>query len=522
MMNQNSNNIFANAFRNTSNLTETENGHAAASTTNSAVLDLYGQIGAIRDRDESDILDLFKRAIREDKLLAAKTMFYGRDCRGGTGERKVFRTMLKWAADNEPDILRLNLNLIPEFGRWDDLYALVGTKLEDEMWKLMHERIMDDIMAMGDKRPVSLLAKWMKSVNASSKETKELGKLTCKKLGFVNEKWYRKTLSELRAYIDIVERKMSAGEWSEIDYEKVPSKAGLVYRKSFKKHDEARYANYISSVEKGEKKINVSMNTPQDLVHAYTEGSRFNMLGLKELDPTIEAMWKNQPDYIHSDENVICMVDTSGSMYGRPIEVSTGLGMYFAQKNQGDFHNLFMTFESEPHFVSLVEGDSFLDNLRLTFSADWGGSTDLNKACRTLLQFAKDNRVPQADMPTRLIIISDMEIDRATFIYDYVSIGFYGSRRTTRTRADILQIDELRVMYEQAGYKMPQVIYWNVESRYNHFQTRSDIPGTMLASGSSPKVFEAVMAMKDYEATPYDAMLEVLNGKRYKEVQIDG
>ena len=522
MMNQNSNNIFANAFRNVSNLTETENGHAAASTTNSAVLDLYGQIGAIRDRDENDILDLFKKAIREDKLLAAKTMFYGRDCRGGTGERKVFRTMLKWAADNEPDILRKNLRLIPEFGRWDDLYALVGTELEDEMFRFMQEQLMDDIHEMSCHRPISLLAKWLKSVNASSEETKGLGKLTCKKLGFVNEKWYRKTLSEMRAYIDIVERKMSAGEWSEIDYEKVPSKAGLIYRKAFKKHDETRYNEYISSVEKGEKKINVAMNTPQDLVHAYVDQRCYHM-GFKQLDPTIEAMWKNQPDYIHSDENVICMVDTSGSMYGRPIEVSTGLGMYFAQKNRGDFHNLFMTFESEPHFVSLVEGDSFLDNLKRTFEADWGGSTDLNKACKTLLQFAKNNNVPQADMPTRLIIISDMEIDAATGNYSYSRARYFGFGEEVElkiARSDILHIDELRAMYEQAGYKMPQVIYWNVESRHNHFQTSSDIPGTMLASGSSPKVFEAVMAMKDYEATPYDAMLEVLNGERYSAVQV--
>ena len=518
-MYQNSNNIFANAFRNVSNLTETENGHAAASTTNSAVLDLYGQIGAIRGRDENEIIDLFRKAIAEDKLLAAKTMFYGRDCRGGTGERKVFRTMLKWAADNEPDILRLNLNLIPEFGRWDDLYALVGTKLENAMWEFMHSQLMNDLSEMGVHRSISLLAKWMKSVNASSKETKRLGKLTCKKLGFTNEKWYRKTLSELREYIDIVEQKMSAGKWSEIDYEKVPSKAGLIYRKAFKKHDEERYNAYIASVEKGEKKINVAMNTPQDLVHAYVDRRGFHM-GFKELDPTIEATWKNQPDYIHSDENVICMVDTSGSMYGRPIEVSTGLGMYFAQKNRGAFHNLFMTFESRPSFISLNDKDTFLDNLRRTFNAPWGGSTDLNLACETLLQFAKDNNVPQADMPTRLIIISDMEIDAATRTYSYERIGMNGARMTTSTRADILQIDELRVMYEQAGYKMPQVIYWNVESRHNHFQTRSDIPGTMLASGSSPKMFEAVMAMKDYEATPYDAMLEVLNGERYSAVQV--
>jgi hypothetical protein len=115
-----------------------------------------------------------------------------------------------------------------------------------------------------------------------------------------------------------------------------------------------------------------------------------------------------------------------------------------------------------------------------------------------------------------------MEIDNACTpkkLWSEVYQHYFWSRELN-DRADILQIDELRAMYEQAGYKMPQVIYWNVESRHNHFQTRSDIPGTMLASGSSPRVFEAVMAMKDYEATPYDAMLEVLNGDRYSAVKV--
>ena len=383
------NNIFAQNARIAATMTTTENGHAAASTTGSAVLDLYGQVGALRGQDKIRILNLLEKAFKDDLLLATRTVFYARDCRGGTGERELFRLAICWMAQNYTDILRKNLHCIPFYGRWDDLYALVGTKLENEAF--------------------------------------------------------------------------------------------------------------------------AAMNTPQDLVHAYGAYTAWD-LRRKQDDPTIELMWKNLPDYVDSDENVLCMVDVSGSMDGRPIEVSTGLGIYFAQKNRGAFHNLFMTFESVPKFVSLTEGASLLENLCEILDSDWGGSTDLNLACKELLRFAIKNNVPQADMPTRLLIISDMEIDNAC--------GIYRWDRSHTDFSKILFIDELREMYRRAGYKMPQVIFWNVESRDNHFHTKSDVPGTMLASGSSPAVFKAVMAMEDLEVTPYDAMVEVLNGERYSRVTV--
>jgi hypothetical protein len=509
------NNIFAQNARIAATMTTTENGHAAASTTGSAVLDLYGQVGALRGQDKIRILNLLEKAFKDDLLLATRTVFYARDCRGGTGERELFRFAICWMAQNYTDILRKNLHWIPFYGRWDDLYALVGTKLENDAFAMMRGQLLDDIRGMEKGEPISLLAKWLKSCNASSEETRKLGRITRKKLHFANEKVYRRTLAKLRKYIDIVEAKMSSGKWGKIEYDKVPSRAGMIYREAFKKHDEFRYAEYLEAVKKGEKKINTAMNTPQDLVHAYGAcawGS--HELHRKQDDPTIELMWKNLPDYVDSDENVLCMVDVSGSMNGRPIEVSTGLGMYFAQKNRGAFHNLFMTFESVPKFVSLTEGASLRENLCEILESDWGGSTDLNQACKELLRFAIENNAPQADMPTRLLIISDMEIDNACRIYHR-----WGMSRTGDL-SSILFIDELREMYRKAGYKMPQVIFWNVESRDNHFHTKSDVPGTMLASGSSPAVFKAVMAMEDLEVTPYDAMVEVLNGERYSRVTV--
>ena len=506
------NNVFANNARIAATMTTTENGHAAASTTGSAVLDLYGQVGGLRDQDfDSRIKPLFDAAISDDKLLAAKTMFYARDARGGVGERNLFRQLLRYAAINHPDMVRPNLKLVPFYGRWDDLYALAGTPLERDAFRVIIDQYYLDICCYNAGKPVSIMAKWLKSCNTSSKESRKLGRLTCKYLE-MNERSYRKILTKFRERIAIVEAKMSANEWKEIEYDKLPSRAGMIYREAFRKHDEDRYKAYIESVQKGEKKINTAMNTPQDLVHAYTGDKYYSLVSEYdggyhiEEDPTIEAMWKNLPDFVESDENILCMVDTSGSMYGRPIEVSTGLGMYFAQKNRGAFHNLFMTFSTYPEFVALDDNKSFLENLRTTFSADWGGSTDLNLACKEMLNFAKKNRVPQKDMPTRLIVISDMEINMAT---RHCSFN------------DPLHIEELKTMYEEAGYSVPQVIYWNVESRHNHFQTRSDVKGTMLASGSSPAVFKAVMAMEDLEVTPLDAMLEVLNGERYAAIKLE-
>lgn len=508
------NNAFVNAAASVANMTTTENGHPVASTTGSALLDLYGQIGALRGQDEGRIIKLFERALAEDKLLAMKILFYGRDARGGTGEREVFRTLTKWCAMNHPELLQPNVKLFPEYGRWDDLYSLVDTPLNGLAFKVINEQLSKDIVARAEGKPVSLLAKWLKSCNASSKETKRLGKLTASKLG-LTERNYRKILTSLRDYIRIVESQMSRGEWSEIQYDKLPSKAGVIYRDAFRKHDEERYSEYVQSVLKGEKKMNAAMNTPQDLVHCYVGNNMSKWYRAKE-DPTVEAMWKSLPDFVKSDENILCMVDVSGSMYGRPIEVSTGLGIYFAQHNTGAFHNLYMTFESVPKFHQVHDDQSFLDNLRDVLDDDWGGSTNLNLACEEMLKFAVRNHVPQKDMPTRLIIISDMEIDQAIRVYGRYSMF----RSNADCLSDILHIDELVQMYADAGYKMPQVIYWNVESRDNHFHTRSDVPGTMLASGSSPRVFEAVMAMKDLDITPYDAMLEVLNGERYSAISV--
>ena len=492
-------NIFTTAAK---TYTMTENGHTAVNTTGSAVLDFYGQIGALRDADLERVKELFDKAVAEDPLLAIKTLFYGRDARGGTGERELFRKLIRYAACHYCNYIKPNLHLIPEYGRWDDVYALVGTPLEDEAANFIRAQFIRDAIACKNNKPVSLLAKWLKSCNTSSAESRKLGEWTREMLG-LSPRLYRKGVSKLRAAIRVVEQQMSANKWGDIAYDKLPSRAGLIYRDAFNRHDPERYAEYLEAVKNGDAKMNAAMNTPQDIIHAY--GNK------REIDETIELMWKNLPDYVATDENIMVMADVSGSMYGRPIEVSVGLAMYFAQHNRGAYHNLFMTFESNPSFIALDDNGSLLDNIRITEEAPWGNSTDLNAACEYMLEFAQEHNAPVEDMPRRLIIVSDMEIDQAQGGYDW---------RRYRYITPELHIDELRQMYEAAGYPMPQIIYWNVNSRHNHFQTKSDTSGVMLASGSSPAVFEALIAMKDLEVTPYDAMLAVLNSERYAPITI--
>ena len=480
-----------NRFVGTINDVRTENGHAAVSTTGHAVLDLYGQVGGLRNADRSRVFALIDAAMAENPLLTMKTIFYARDARQGVGERELFRDMIRYVAKKHPEYVTKNVELFGEYGRFDDLYCLVNTKAEDAVFSYIAKTITNDLVNYKAGKPISLMAKWLKSVNTTSEDSNHLGRLTASAL-HLTEKKYRKMLSMLRERIRVVEQKMSANEWEDINYEFVPSKAGLIYRNAFRKHDEVRYNAYIEAVRKGEKKINAKANTPQDLVHLYMNHGK--------ADDTIEVMWKNLPDFVKTDENILCMADVSGSMYGRPLEVSIGLSIYFAQRNRGAFHNLFMTFSQSPSFIKLKDGVSLRECVRQTMDAPWGMNTDLNQACTKILVHALENKVPQRDMPRRLIIISDMEIDRS------------GSNQ--------LHSDEMRTAFELNGYIMPQIIYWNVSSRNNHFQTRCDTPGVMLASGSSPAVFEALLEMKDYEETPLSSMLNVLNSERYEPIRI--
>lgn len=307
---------FADAMREEGRFTRTENGAVALNTSGDARLDLFGTIGSLREADENRITTLFAEAYAQDKLFATKIAFYARDIRGGLGERKTFRTIIRYMAEKHPEALRPNLDLVGVFGRYDDLYELIGTPLEDDMWAAMKKQFEEDLQNLNAGNAISLLAKWIKTADASSSATRKLGILTAQKLGYPVYN-FKRIVRSMRKQIGVVESLMSAGRWDEIKYPEVPSRAMMIYRKAFMKHDAERFGEFISKAEKGEVKINASTLFPYDIVEKFLYG--------RESSKVLEAQWKALPDYVEKGTNALVMADVSGSMRGRPMATSIGL-----------------------------------------------------------------------------------------------------------------------------------------------------------------------------------------------------
>lgn len=492
----------------------TENGaFAYDSTAQSALLDLFSQVGALRPRSETEIASKFAAAFHEDALLATKMMFYTGDIReGGLGERRTFRVCLRWLAEKRPDIVIKNMTLIPFFNRFDTLFTLVDTDCEKAMWELVAKTLTEDVKAMkastGRKHvPCSLLAKWMPSENTSSAKTRALANKAIKALK-LTPRTYRRMLSALRKHIGVTECKMSAGEWTSIEYAKVPSYAMHNYGSAFAKHDHERFDAYLKSVSKGETKINSSVLFPYDLVEKYLRPIGYGVqtvyagdcrVATKE-DAVVEAQWKALPNYVNEGLNIVAMADVSGSMSGRPMASSIGLAIYLAQHNVGAYHNQYMTFTDNPHFINLREGCSLLEAVQKTASAGVGYSTNLMKAMNEILRVAVANGVPNSEMPKAMLVLSDNEIDR-----------YY----RPNTNWDFM--DTLEDKFRACGYECPKLILWNINARNDTFlSNREDV---VLVSGQSASTFKNLVRALN-GMTAYEYMVSILNGKAYDRIRV--
>ena len=504
---------FAQTAKNTATMKLTENGAVAYSTTDNALLDLFAQIGALRPRTEAEITIKYAEAYAVDPALATKMLFYAGNIRGGLGERRTFRICLKWLASNYPDVVIANLVNIPHFNRWDSLFELVGTPCELEMWQYIRDQLNLDMQAVinekkgGKRAGISLLAKWMPTETAHSPKTRALAKTAMHKLG-IAPRMYRKMLSALRAHLKVVESLMSAGKWDEVDYPAVPSYAMKNYRDAFGKHDAERYNAYKAALNKGEAKVNASTLYPYDLVHEYLYSNkyRYNYYN-RDITPDtiIEAQWKALPNYVEGENNILVMADVSGSMEmhtTRPMESSIGLATYFAQHATSDFHNLYLTFTDRPHFVNLDGKNTLASAVAHVKNTDIGYSTDLHKAFKYVLDFAKSNNIDPKTMPKAIVVISDMEID------PYFHEG-RGSKNL-----DFIKV--VKSEYAAAGYETPVLVLWNVEARNDTFLSKNDV---IFASGQSPSVFKNLCGALNGK-TAWDFMMDVLNDEIYDCVVI--
>lgn len=498
-------NTFLNQMVKNDNIDYTENGGITRKTTESKVLDMFAVGGAYRNRSDEDIILLFENAFDENRELAMKCLFYLRDIRGGQGERRFFRVAFRWLCDNYPIIAMKNLNNVSEYGRWDDLiYTTEGTLAEVSAFNIIKHQLALDVQC---KTP-SLLAKWLPSINASNSETKRLGRAIAKFL-HMTEKEYRKTLSVLRERINVLERLMSAGRWQEIEFDKIPSKAGIVYRNAFARRD-ILAKKYEAFAKNKDTKVNAEVLYPHDIAHrAFNTHTGLN-------DPErlmLQKYWDGLKDFYHGrDENGIAVVDVSGSMYGTPMEAAVSMGAYIADKAHGPFANHFITFSSRPQLVRF-EGVDIVDKLNRCVRADWGMNTDIKAVFDMLLNTAKNKHVKVEDMPTRIYIFSDMEFDRC------VSFGAPKRRSYWDWNWDKITVDEInsdlemiKKQWAAAGYKMPKVIFWNLNARQNRIPAIGE--GFSYVSGFSPSMIECILSGKD----GYDLMLEKLMSKRYAAV----
>lgn len=491
---------FAEVAKIESTVKSTENGAKAFSTTNSKLLNLFATVGALRTRTETNIENLFLEAFAEDKLLATKLSFYARNVRGGLGERLTSRVIWHKLAIEHPEIMRKNICNIPKFGRFDDLYCLIGTEVEEEMWDFVSWQLDSDKKRMSENKPISLLAKWLKSVNTSSSASRILGRKTAKALN-LTEQQYRKMLTSMRKYLNVVENQMSQNEWDKINFAAVPAYAMKNYRKAFWKHAPEAFSKFMTKVEKGEETIKASTLYPYDLVQNYSNSYYWLNSGVNP-DPVIEAQWKALPNYVEGENDVLVMADVSGSMDGRPMDTSVGLAIYFAERNKGYFKDLYMTFTDKPNLIILNPNNTLARKVSDIMRRDVGYSTNLEKAFLKVLEVAVNNKLSNEEMPKALVVISDMEIDKYMRSSNASYWGF---------------INEMESKFTNAGYELPKIILWNVEARQDTFLIANH-PKVNFVSGQSASTFKTVL--DTIELNAYDAMLKTLNNPMYDCVKI--
>ena len=471
----------------------TENGAATYLTTQSDCLDLFATVGALRRETKDEIIARFDRAWAENPDLAMKMLFFTRDIRGGLGERQVFRTILHNMVRDRMGSVVKNLWAVPEYGRFDDLLCLLDTSAKQAVIDYIKTQWSADMEALAKDESVSLIGKWLPSVNAHNADTVRYGKLIAKGLGITDAE-YRKTLSKLRAKIAIIENCLREKDYS-FDYSKQPSKAMMKYRKAFLRNDGERYKDFLSKVERGEAALHTGTLLPYEIIRPAVSGTAISADERRGMDIT----WKAQADFTSGD-NAIVVVDGSGSMYGygdpMPATVALSLGIYFAERNKGEFRNHFITFSENPRLVE-IKGKDVFDKIKYAMSYNEVASTNIQKVFELILRTAVKNKLPQNELPATVYIISDMEFNMCA------------------NGADITNFEYAKGLFEQYGYKLPNLVFWNVASRNHQQPVTMNEKGVVLVSGANPRVFSMVASGN---LSPYAFMMDTLNNERYARI----
>ena len=503
-------NNFLNGLQKANNFIYTENGALTHSTSGQALMDLFAMGAAYRSRSNEDVIFLFKKAYDENPTYALKCLFYIADCRGGQGERRFFRVCARWLASYDTEAMKRNLPHIPEYRRWDDLFVFIGTPLEKDALEFVKGQLALDVQC---KTP-SLLAKWMPSENTSSKQTRAYAQVMRKYLGWTH-KQYRKTLSILRARINVLERLMSEGRWDEIEFDKIPSKAGLKYKNAFARHDiervksEKNVVSYADFAKDTTTKVNAKDLYPYEVVDKAMHVCGRSLEDTERL--MVNKYWENLANYFDGKSfNGLAVVDTSGSMTwhggaAAPINVAISLGLYCAERAKGPFAGHYVSFSRRPQLIK-TDGVDFVDKVKRIYRANLCENTNIEATFDMLLNTALANKCTQDELPENIIIIADMEFDTAR------GVGYY-TRGYDNNDSHRTLMESIEAKWNAHGYRMPKLIFWDVEARQDNIPMEMK-NGISFVSGMSPSIFNQIMTGK----TAYDLMMEVLDGARYERI----
>jgi len=433
------------------NYTTTTNGAITNSTSGKECLDLFQRIGNMRHRDRLHILEDFDKSYKENKELATQVLFWARAARIGSGERKTFHTILSEIGKTSPDFISDNTKTIAELGYWKDLVPY------------LHIKNVVAVFAQAIRDKDRLACKWAPRKCAVLRDELKM-----------TNKEYRKWLSE---YSVTVEQTMSEKEWSEINYSSVPGSAMRKYNRAFAKQDSKRFDEWK---EDKTTKASVSATYPHEVLAC-------------DDDKLAEKLWNNLPDLLsESEENILPMIDVSGSMFGEPLAVAMSLGMYLSERTKGEFKDMFLTFSENPKLVKL-QGDSVLERLTRISQAHWGMSTDFTKAYQHILDVAVKHDVVPDSMPTMLLVLSDMQ--------------FNDSQR------GMTHFEHMKQEYKNAGYELPKIVFWNLDAHYGT-PAECDDDSVAMVSGFSPSIMKAVLNAEEFN--PLSIMVEAL-----KDIDID-
>ena len=485
--------------------TTTQNGDASWGSTGSARVDLFFKL--TRDvTANGQFVAWLDRAWEESPLDTLRLVFQARDCRGGKGDRAPFLAALAHVANTHPAWFEANAALVPEYGRWLDLVELLPRLTHPEhpalVARLMAAQLRDDAAAMARGERVSLLAKWLPSEGAKWDLATRVTDLLCAELyrrdrsDDVMRRYRTEYLSPLRAHANVIERKMCAGEWDDIDFERVPSVACKRLRKAFAARAPDAFEAWIQRVRAGKAKVNASQLMPHDIVKEF-------LFAHPPGAAVLEEQWKAMVEdarRLGALDATLAVCDVSGSMYGEPMQVSVGLGLLIAAAALPPFRDVLITFSAEPTFHALREGADLAERVTSMRHMPWGMNTDLDRVLDLVLERARRAELAPSAMPRRLVILSDMQFDAA-------SPGF-----------GLTFMDRARRKYEAHGYQVPQVVFWNLRSNSTlDFPVRAHESGVVAVSGYSPSMLSNLMGGADL--TPYSVMRRAIDAPRYAAVR---